>query len=125
MHDSVNIRETHRTNNKIFYNVTIVDFERERVGLAYSNREELHKVLRWSTNGNTVPMDICELGNWVYLEEQKEARQDEVQLAILRYKQAQRNRTPEEIEEQRFEARAAMGPGVVMVNVITGERYTT
>ena len=125
MYDSISIRETHRTNNKIFYNVTIVDFESERVDLAYSNREDLHKVLRWCSNGNTVPMDICELGNWVYLEEQKEARQDEVQVAMFRYKQAQRNRTPEEIEEQRFEARAAMGTGVVMVNVITGERYTT
>jgi hypothetical protein len=31
----------------------------------------------------------------------------------------------EQIAEERFEARAAMGPGVEMVNIITGERYTT
>jgi hypothetical protein len=41
------------------------------------------------------------------------------------YTKNQANRTQEEINEQRFEARAAMGPGVEMVNIITGERYTT
>ena len=41
------------------------------------------------------------------------------------YTKNQANRTQEEINEQRFEARAAMGPGVEMVNIITGEKYTT
>ena len=41
------------------------------------------------------------------------------------YKTAQLNRTAEQIREERFEARAAMGPGVEMVNIITGEKYTT
>ena len=41
------------------------------------------------------------------------------------YRQAQATRTPEQIAEERFEARAAMGPGVDMVNMFTGERYTT
>jgi len=45
--------------------------------------------------------------------------------SIREYIQAQRNRTQEQIAEERFEARAAMGPGVEMVNIITGERYTT
>ena len=41
------------------------------------------------------------------------------------YTKNQANRTQEEINEQRFEARAAMGSGVEMINIITGEKYTT
>ena len=41
------------------------------------------------------------------------------------YIKIQANRTQEEINEQRFEARAAMGSGVEMINIITGEKYTT
>ena len=44
---------------------------------------------------------------------------------IAEYIKNQENRTQEEINEQRFEARAAMGSGVEMVNIITGEKYTT
>ena len=44
---------------------------------------------------------------------------------IAEYIKNQENRTQEEINEQRFEARAAMGSGVKMVNIITGETYTT
>lgn len=55
------------------------------------------------------------------------ARQRDVytEKSIREYIQAQRNRTQEQIAEERWEARAAMGPGVEMVNIITGERYTT
>ena len=55
------------------------------------------------------------------------ARQRDVytEKSIREYIEAQRNRTPEQIAEERFEARAAMGEGVEMVNIITGERYTT
>ena len=41
------------------------------------------------------------------------------------YTTAQKNRTAEQIREERWEARAAMGAGVDMVNIVTGERYTT
>ena len=41
------------------------------------------------------------------------------------YTVAQKNRTAEQIREERWEARAAMGAGVDMVNIVTGERYTT
>ena len=54
-----------------------------------------------------------------------QARDVYTERSIAEYIQAQRNRTAEEIAEQRWEARAAMGPGVDMVNIITGERYTT
>ena len=53
------------------------------------------------------------------------ARDKYVQRTLAEYAEAQRNRTAEEIAEQRAEARAAMGPGVDMVNIFTGEKYTT
>jgi len=54
-----------------------------------------------------------------------QARDVYVEQSLKEYVQAQRNRTAEQIAEERFEARAAMGVGVEMVNIITGERYTT
>ena len=53
------------------------------------------------------------------------ARDRYVQRTLAEYAEAQQNRTPEQIAEQRAEARAAMGPGVEMVNILTGEKYTT
>ena len=55
------------------------------------------------------------------------ARQRDVytEKSIREYIEAQRNRSAEQRAEGRFEARAAHGPGVKMVNIITGERYTT
>ena len=53
------------------------------------------------------------------------ARDRYVQRTLAEYAEAQQNRTPEQIAEQRAEARAAMGPGVEMVNILTGETYTT
>ena len=53
------------------------------------------------------------------------ARDRYVQRTLAEYAEAQQNRTPEQIAEQRAEARAAMGPGVEMVNILTGEKYIT
>ena len=53
------------------------------------------------------------------------ARKLYTERTIAEYTAAQKNRTAEQILEEQFEARAAMGPGVEMVNIFTGERYTT
>ena len=53
------------------------------------------------------------------------ARDKYTQRTLAEYAEAQQNRTAEQIAEQRAEARAAMGPGVEMVNILTGETYTT
>jgi hypothetical protein len=65
-------------------------------------------------------------------EGQQAARDAEVDRTIADYKKARqqfRQQNPleyaEEQREVRAMARAAHGPGVEMVNVITGERYTT
>jgi len=44
---------------------------------------------------------------------------------LKEYRTAQLNRSAEQIREERFEALAAYGPGETVVNIITGERYTT
>ncbi len=41
------------------------------------------------------------------------------------YEKAQALRTPEQIAEERMEARAAMGPGIKMVNIFTGENFVS
>jgi len=46
-------------------------------------------------------------------------------VTLAEYRVAQAQRTAEQIAEERWEARAAHGPGVEMVNIITGEKYTT
>ena len=51
------------------------------------------------------------------------AREESNKLAIAAYIKAQTNRTPEQIAEERFEARAAFGAGEKVVNVITGETF--
>jgi hypothetical protein len=53
------------------------------------------------------------------------ARDIHTKAFLEEYRVAQLNRSAEQIREERFEARAAMGPGVEMVNIITGEKYTT
>ena len=54
-----------------------------------------------------------------------EARDVYTDKSIAEYIQAQKNRSAEQIAEERWEARAAFGPGETIVNMITGERYTT
>jgi hypothetical protein len=60
-----------------------------------------------------------------HVEATREARELNNSKNIAHYLEAQKSRSPESIAEERAEARAAMGPGESMVNIITGEQYTT
>jgi hypothetical protein len=85
--------------------------------------------VRWKSN-DRIPFDdklaeFAALGIEFNKNECIVSRDIEQREALKAYAEAQANRTPEQIAEQRAEARAAMGPGVKMVNVLTGERYTT
>jgi hypothetical protein len=80
---------------------------------------------RWISNDNPLFDDTLEECGIEVPATQKEVRDREAAKAIRAYIEAQANRTEEQIAEQRFEARAAMGEGVEMVNVFTGERWTT
>ncbi len=84
-------------------------------------------VYRWKKSNNVVPADILKnagLSEAICAVNDK-ARNEQITAHLLAYRDAQLNRSPEEIAEQQAEARAAMGSGVEMVNAITGERFTT
>ena len=60
-----------------------------------------------------------------HVEATEVARSISVKQSMEVYRQAQATRTPEQIAEERMEARAAMGPGVDMVNIVTGEKFVS
>ena len=53
------------------------------------------------------------------------ARDIHTTASLKEYRTAQLNRSAEQIREERFEALAAYGPGETVVNIITGEQFTT
>ena len=55
----------------------------------------------------------------------RDHRDEYVEQSLREYRRAQANRTPEQIREERLEALAAHGPGETIVNIFTGERFTT
>jgi hypothetical protein len=57
----------------------------------------------------------------VDVEASKAAREVDNARFIEQYIKGQASRTEEQLAEERFEARAAFGPGEKLVNVITGE----
>lgn len=88
-------------------------------------------VLIWNSN-NRHPMDDL-MSRWLELGlvtdaqyyATEVARDEQNALFIEEYKLNQAKRSEEQIAEERFEARAAMGPDVDMVNIITGEKWNT
>jgi len=55
----------------------------------------------------------------------RDQRDEYVEQSLREYRVAQLQRSPEQIAEERFEALAAYGPGETVVNIITGEQFTT
>ncbi len=88
-------------------------------------------VCRWDSNGR-IPFedmlnDFRDLGliSQAVVTNSLATREVEDRAFLKEYVEAQKNRSPEAIAEERAEARAAHGPGVNMVNVFSGETYTT
>lgn len=89
-------------------------------------------VLYWKSNNAVVPMSVFREYYAVAPAAQRAAYDGYLDESIALYKKQRedfRENSPElwaEAQaEQQAMARAAMGPGVEMVNVLTGERYTT
>jgi hypothetical protein len=82
---------------------------------------------RWNSNDQIPFGDMLEAwgldAETVRLHE--EMRNDENMIAIREWAAARDERTPEQKAEEAFERRAAFGPGVTVVNVLTGERVRT
>jgi len=55
----------------------------------------------------------------------RDQRDEYVEQSLREYRVAQLQRSPEQIREERLEALAAYGPGETVVNIITGEQFTT
>ena len=84
--------------------------------------EDGGRTWRWASNDRCCPLDACEeYGIPVDPVAQEAAREREMDEFLAEYRA---NYTGPS-DEERVEARAAMGPGVEMVNAITGHRWTT
>ena len=87
-------------------------------------------VLLWKSNDRS-PMDDL-MSQWLELglidladfRATAKARKAQNDAFFAEYREARKNRTPEQIAEEAFELRAAFGPGETVVDVITGERTT-
>jgi hypothetical protein len=88
-------------------------------------------VVRWKSNNNVPPNDVLTLWHAANkpfnLALSTQVRTDETAAFLQQYREAALNapRDPEAEAERAFELRAAFGPGVTVVNAITGEKHTT
>ena len=82
-------------------------------------------VVRWTESGKAVPPHVFEDAFMNVPSGQEDEFRREQDEALDAHRTAQEERTPEEIEAQRRRARSTHGPGVELVNVVTGERFTT
>jgi len=86
-------------------------------------------VMRWNSNNAIPPADIvafaAKLGYPVDVAACDAARSAALRAFAADYKAARAKRTPAEVAEERAMARAAHGPGVELMDVLTGERYRT
>lgn len=82
-------------------------------------------VARWTSNNAVPPTDLVEF--WAYMnygvdvEACRVARDTDLDNVLANYRKNYRGPS----DEARAEARAAFGPGVELVNVVTGHKYTT
>jgi hypothetical protein len=84
-------------------------------------------VIRWNSNNAVPPADIVEFAAWLGLPvdvaASNAARDADTSAFLTEYRKVNRNRKPS--AEERFEMRAAHGPGKVIVDVITGQKFRT
>lgn len=110
---------------------TYTGYTAEKLAENFADAYVKDGVVYWKSNDRTpfedMVTDFAEAGfvGFESIELTNKARSEQNKAFMAEYTKAQSNRTQEQIAEERFEARAAMGAGVKMVNVFTGERYTT
>lgn len=83
-------------------------------------------VLRWESNGSVPPADVVDFAEWIGMPinvlKTTKARDEDTRRMIAEYREARKNGPT---AKERAEARAAHGPGVELVDIITGRRWTT
>ena len=84
-------------------------------------------IVRWESNSR-VPFDdmLSEFVNDGLISEETKTVSSKVRaMEVTQFLDEYRRNYTGPTEEERFEARAAHGPGVTLVNLITGTRWTT
>jgi hypothetical protein len=82
----------------------------------------------WKSNDNPIPTDLMRIAFKMGIVGVREiyataiARREHTERTLDEYR---RHQPPQPSEEERAQARAAHGPGVDLVDVITGRRFTT
>ena len=107
------------------------ELEEAKVSFAKKDFRIENDVLIWNSNDRHPMNDLMErwldlgLVTDVQFFDTEVARDESNALFFAEYREAQKSRTPEQIAEERFNALAAMGPDVDMVNIVTGEKWNT
>jgi len=95
-----------------------------RIFSAPAYTEDGGQTWKWESNSAFCPLDSCQrFGIPADLSAQRTALDAETKAFVKAYRKAQAGRRPS--AEQRSEMRAAFGPGVTVVNVLTGRRTRT
>ena len=86
-------------------------------------------IVRWQSNNHVPPDEVLQVwiaaGKQFDLDGSVKQREADSLVYLEQYRKSRVNRSPEQIAEEQFEMRAAFGPGVTVVNVITGEVHET
>ena len=80
-------------------------------------------IRRWISNNAVIPVCVLENDACLIVPDEHRAAYDAETAAF--FAEYRLNQPAEPTDEERFEARAAHGPGVELVDVITGRRWTT
>jgi len=84
------------------------------------------RVWRWAENNAVCPLDACrDYGIPCDVAAQGAARAAELDDFIKAYRQREAEATPADMAERVASARAAHGPGIVVVDVLTGRKFIT
>lgn len=120
---TINMTDSTQT-DRFLWEITTVSHKgaTPHVSEAYTSQAEDYKIVRWVSNDAVVPKDIMEKITWPHKSAMDQARAKQTQAAIDSYIQSQSNRTPDQLDEEAFEMRAAFGKGVKVVNILTGKR---
>jgi hypothetical protein len=82
-------------------------------------------IRRWRSNDSVVPPMVLRDACLVPSATHEAAYTASMHRTLAAYRGARATCSPEQRAEAAFEARAAFGPGVALVNVLTGERSTS
>jgi hypothetical protein len=83
------------------------------------------QALFWKSNGRPVPLSCFRDAYVTIPAGQQEAETLYTRAAIADYRAARANISDEQRAEEAYERRAAFGPGVEVVDVLSGERYVS